>query len=88
MPSGITFLTCCLEFCKSCKDYVQTYWDDYKGGGEGNLQDTEFADLRNKVQACANKWYPKWPGLSGGVLGINDGDNKLSATELERRKIM
>ena len=62
----------------TCKDYVQTYWDDYKGGGEGNLQDTEFADLRNKVQACANKWYPKWPGLSGGVLGIGDGDNKLN----------
>jgi len=62
----------------TCKDYVQTYWDDYKGGGEGNLQDTEFADLRNKVQACANKWYPKWPGVSGGVLGIGDGDNKLN----------
>ena len=62
----------------TCKDYVQTYWDDYKGGGEGNLQDTEFADLRNKVQACANKWYPKWNGLEGGVLGIGSGQNNLN----------
>ena len=61
----------------TCKDFIQTYWDDYKGGGEGNLQDTEFADLKNKVQACANKWYPKWPGLSGGVLGIGSGQNHL-----------
>jgi hypothetical protein len=61
----------------SCKDFVQTYWNDYKGGGEGNPQDTEFADLKNKVQACANKWYPKWSGLSGGVLGIGSGQNHL-----------
>jgi hypothetical protein len=61
----------------TCKDFIQTYWDDYKGGGEGNLQDTEFADLKNKVQACANKWYPKWPGLSGGVLGVGSGQNHL-----------
>ena len=62
----------------TCKDFVQTYWDDYKGGGEGNLQDTQFADLKNKVQACANKWYPKWSGLSGGVLGMGDGQNRLN----------
>jgi hypothetical protein len=62
----------------TCKDFVQTYWDDYKGGGEGNLEDTQFADLKNKVQACANKWYPKWSGLSGGVLGIGDGQNRLN----------
>lgn len=62
----------------SCKDFIQSYWDDYKGGGEGNLQDTEFADLKNKVQACANKWYPKWSGLSGGVLGIGTGQNNLN----------
>ena len=61
----------------SCKDFVQTYFNDYKGGGEGNPQDTEFADLKNKVQACANKWYPKWSGLSGGVLGIGSGQNHL-----------
>jgi len=62
----------------SCKDFVQTFWDDYKGGGEGNPQDTEFADLKNKVQACANKWYPKWEGLEGGVLGIGSGQNHLN----------
>jgi len=33
--------------------------------------------LKNKVQACANKWYPKWSGLSGGVLGIGSGQNHL-----------
>ena len=62
----------------SCKDFVETYWDDYKGGGEGNLQDTQFVDVRNKVQACANKYYPKWNGLEGGVLGIGSGQNHLN----------
>lgn len=63
---------------KSCKDFVETYWEDYKGGGEGNPQDTQFADVKNKVQACANKWYPKWNGLEGGVLGIGGGQNHLN----------
>ena len=62
----------------SCKDFVETYWDDYKGGGEGNPQDTQFADVKNKVQACANKWYPKWNGLEGGVLGVGSGQNHLN----------
>lgn len=62
----------------SCKDFVETYWEDYKGGGEGNPQDTQFADVKNKVQACANKWYPKWNGLDGGVLGIGSGQNHLN----------
>lgn len=62
----------------TCKDIIQTYWDDYSGGGEGDLTDTQFLDTKNQAQACANKWYPKWPGLSGGVLGIGDGDNKLN----------
>jgi hypothetical protein len=62
----------------SCKDFVETYWDDYKGGGEGNLQDTQFVDVRKKVQACANKYYPKWNGLEGGVLGIGSGQNHLN----------
>jgi hypothetical protein len=62
----------------SCKDFVETFWDDYKGGGEGNPQDTQFADVKNKVQACANKWYPKWNGLEGGVLGIGGGQNHLN----------
>jgi hypothetical protein len=62
----------------SCKDFVETFWDDYKGGGEGNLQDTQFADVRNKVQACTNKYYPKWDGLEGGVLGIGGGQNHLN----------
>lgn len=62
----------------TCKDFVETYFNDYKGGGEGNLQDTEFADLKNKVQSCVNKWYPKWPGMEGGVLGINSGQNHLN----------
>ena len=62
----------------TCKDFVETFWDDYKGGGEGNLQDTQFVDVRNKVKACANKYYPKWNGLEGGVLGIGSGQNHLN----------
>lgn len=62
----------------SCKDFVETFWDDYKGGGEGNPQDTQFADVKNKVQACANKYYPKWNGLEGGVLGVGSGQNHLN----------
>jgi hypothetical protein len=62
----------------TCKDIIQTYWDDYKGGGEGDTTDTQFLDAKNQAQACANKYYPKWDGLSGGVLGIGSGQNHLN----------
>jgi hypothetical protein len=62
----------------TCKDIIQTYWDDYSGGGEGDLTDTQFLDTKNQAQACANKYYPKWNGLEGGVLGIGSGQNNLN----------
>jgi hypothetical protein len=62
----------------NCKDIIQTYWDDYSGGGEGDLTDTLFLDTKNQAQACANKYYPKWNGLDGGVLGIGTGQNHLN----------
>ena len=62
----------------NCKDIIQTYWDDYSGGGEGDLTDTLFLDTKNQAQACANKYYPKWNGLEGGVLGIGTGQNHLN----------
>jgi hypothetical protein len=62
----------------TCKDIIQTYWDDYSGGGEGDLTDTQFLDTKNQAQACANKYYPKWDGLEGGVLGIGSGQNHLN----------
>lgn len=61
-----------------CKDIIQTYWDDYSGGGEGDLTDTLFLDTKNQAQACANKYYPKWNGLEGGVLGVGTGQNHLN----------
>jgi hypothetical protein len=62
----------------TCKDIIQTYWDDYGGGGEGDLTDTLFLDTRDQAQACASKYYPKWDGLQGGVLGIGSGQNHLN----------
>jgi hypothetical protein len=62
----------------TCKDIIQSYWNDYSGGGEGDLTDTLFLDTRDKAQACASKYYPKWEGLEGGVLGINSGQNHLN----------
>jgi len=62
----------------SCKDFVQTYFNDASGGGAGDLEDTKFVDLKEKVQSCANKWYPKWEGLSGGLLGMANGQNHLN----------
>ena len=62
----------------TCKEIIQTYWDDYSGGGEGDLTDTQFLDTKNQAQACANKYYPKWNGLQGGVLGIGSGQNNLN----------
>ena len=62
----------------TCKTIIQTYWDDYSGGGEGDLTDTAFLDTKNQAQACANKYYPKWNGLKGGILGIGDGQNHLN----------
>lgn len=62
----------------TCKDIVQGFWDDYSGGGEGDVTDTLFLDAKNKTQACANKYYPKWNGLDGGVLGIGTGQNHLN----------
>lgn len=62
----------------TCKDIIQTYWDDYSGGGEGDLTDTAFLDAKEQAQACASKYYPKWNGLQGGVLGIGSGQNNLN----------
>jgi len=62
----------------TCKEIIETYWDDYSGGGEGDLTDTQFLDTKNQAQACANKYYPKWNGLEGGVLGIGTGQNHLN----------
>ena len=62
----------------TCKDIIQTYWDDYSGGGEGDLTDTLFLDTRDQAQACASKYYPKWDGLQGGVLGVGSGQNHLN----------
>jgi hypothetical protein len=62
----------------TCKNIIQTYWDDYSGGGEGDTTDTQFLDTKNQAQACANKYYPKWNGLKGGVLGIGSGQNHLN----------
>lgn len=62
----------------TCKEIIETYWDDYSGGGEGDLTDTQFLDTKNQAQACANKYYPKWNGLQGGVLGIGSGQNNLN----------
>jgi len=62
----------------TCKEIIQTYWDDYSGGGKGDLTDTQFLDTKNQAQACANKYYPKWNGLEGGVLGIGSGQNHLN----------
>jgi hypothetical protein len=61
-----------------CKDFVQTYWNSYKNSDTDNgAMDTDTLKTKNIVQACANHWYPKWPGLSGGVLGIGSGQNHL-----------
>jgi len=62
----------------SCKGLVEKFWEDYQQGGEGDLQDTLFVKLRNDVQSCVNKWYPKWDGLEGGALGIGTGQNHLN----------
>jgi len=62
----------------TCKEIIETYWGDYSGGGEGDLTDTQFLDTKNQAQACANKYYPKWNGLQGGVLGIGSGQNNLN----------
>jgi hypothetical protein len=62
-----------------CKDFVQTYWNSYKSSDADNsAMDTDTLKTKNIVQACANHWYPKWTGLSGGVLGIGDGQNRLN----------
>ena len=61
-----------------CKDIIEAYWEDYSGGGKGDSTDTLFLDAKNKAQACANKYYPKWNGLKSGVLGISSGQNYLN----------
>ena len=61
-----------------CKDIIEAYWEDYSGGGKGDPTDTLFLDAKNKAQACANKYYPKWNGLKSGVLGIASGQNHLN----------
>lgn len=51
---------------KTCRDYIKTYYDYWKTKRE-DITQTDFDQLKSKVQACANQFDGKWGGIFSSV---------------------
>lgn len=51
---------------KTCRDDIKTYYDYWKTKRE-DITQTDFDQLKSKVQACANQFDGKWGGMFSSV---------------------
>jgi hypothetical protein len=51
---------------KTCRDDVKTYYEYWKTKRE-DITQTDFDQLKSKVQACANQFEGKWGGMFSSV---------------------
>jgi hypothetical protein len=51
---------------KTCRDDIKTYYDYWKTKRE-DITQTDFDQLKSKVQACANQFDGKWGGIFSSV---------------------
>jgi hypothetical protein len=59
---------------QDCENNVKLYWESYKNGIPP--KGTNFENMKNIVQACANQNMYRWKGI-GGVLGVGGGSRHL-----------
>lgn len=80
-------ITSSIVGAENCEKNVQLYWDSYKN--DIPASGTDFDNLKNVVQACANQNMYRWKNI-GGVFGIGGGkihlDNILEVMTNKRNE--
>ena len=51
---------------KTCKNNINDYYEQYRRRNSSVAPPMEFEEAKLIVQACKDKWYGRWPALTGG----------------------